>query len=138
MLPRTPCTSPRASSDRAQSPSWLHLEASDRSLARAATCVSSIRYINTDGGRLSCPIHSHNVTGIERRRAPRTLLADFHFRRLSMTDNCTFHRVRANGTVNERLRLVCYWIVNLFSHCVLLSSLSKTQTKDQTIAKSML
>jgi hypothetical protein len=61
---------------------------------------------NTDSDRgsdrraLRRPVHPHDVSRIQRRRTARAFLARFHHRPLSVTDDCSFHRVCADGAVH--------------------------------------
>ena len=56
--------------------------------------------------RLRCAIQPHDISRIERSRAPGALLTRFYLGGLPRRDHNPFHCVRANGTVNKCLDLV--------------------------------
>src|SRR5271166_609573 len=93
-----------------------------------------------DSHRLSRPVQAHDVPRIERGRAPRAFLTRLHLGRLSCGHHDSFHGVRADRTVNKRLRFVlwrrlCRLRASLTVHASP-SPMHRTQLAGQRIEKT--
>lgn len=108
-------------------------------LNTTVACLRIMRRSNTRR-RSSGPVQAHDVSRIERRRAPRALLTGLHPSYLSRSDDNAFHRVRANGAVHKsfalklwqrRMRLRTVRNVHFSSY-----STDKTQAMGQRIENS--